>query len=238
MAKSSLGKRIFKSQAFMSFAFWFITVYLRVIERSVRWRREYDPEAQSLIEGEKAFIACFWHGRMVMMSSAWTAPPERMHLLISTHRDGQLISQPIRKLGYKQIEGSSGHGGVHAFREMARVLRQDHVVAITPDGPRGPRMRVKPGVLKIAQLTGKPIVPLSGAVKSCWMLKSWDRFLIPKPFTKGLLSAGKPITIAKDLNEAELEAIRLQLEEELQGLAAAADRAMGREAVPPGPVEQ
>ena len=238
MAKSSLGKKILKSPAFMNFVFSFIAVYLRVIERSVRWRRDYHPEAEELIEGNKAFIACFWHGRMVMMSSAWTAPPERMHLLISTHRDGQLISQPILKLGYKQIEGSSGHGGLQAIREMTRVLKQDHVVAITPDGPRGPRMRVKPGVLKIAQLTGAPIVPLAGAAKSCWMLKSWDRFLIPKPFTKGLLSAGKPIVIGRDLDEAALEAVRLELEEELLRLAAEADRAMGREVIAPGPVEQ
>ena len=237
MEKVNLPKRILNSDAGLRFINWFIANYLRVIERVVRWKRDFHPEADALINGEKSFIACFWHGRMVMMSSAWKSPPQRMHLLISTHRDGMMIAGVIVRRGYQKIEGSSGKGGVQAFREMARLLRNRQVVAITPDGPRGPRMRVKAGALKAAQLSGVPIVPIAGSAHSCWMLRSWDRFMIPKPWTRGALLAGRPIEVPRDLSAEAFEQKRLELENELLRLSRKADECVDRTPVAPDPIE-
>ncbi len=235
MPSSNLPKRILRSPAGLAFMNWFIACYLRVIEKTVSWTKDYDPEAERLIEGAQPFIAAFWHGRMVMMSSAWTADPRQMHLLISLHRDGLMIAGAIERLGFRVIEGSSGRSGMQAFRDMARVLRAQQTVSITPDGPRGPRMRLKPGALKAAQLSGVPIVPITGSARRCWTLGSWDKFMIPKPFTKGVLLAGKPVFVPKKLSGEELEALRLSLEEEMIRLSQEADRRVGREPVQPAP---
>ena len=237
MSGSNLPKRILKSDAGLAFTVWFIANYLRIIEHSVSWRRDYHPDARKLIEGDDAFIACFWHGRMVMMSSAWRSKPKRMNLLVSTHRDGRMISGATDRLGYKIIEAESRRGGLAAFREMARALQDKQVVAITPDGPRGPRMRVKAGALKIAQLSGAPIVPITGSVARRWTLKSWDSFMIPKPFTRGVLMAGEPVFIPKDLSDDALEERRLSLEKTLLELSEAADREVGQEPITPQPPE-
>ncbi len=237
MARQKLSKRIAKSRAALAFMTWFAALYIRILRRVVSWRRDYHPEAARLINGEGPFIACFWHGRMLMMSAAWPADPKRMHLLISLHRDGRLIADAVQRLGYSVVEGSSRRGGLQALREMARVLKEKDAVSITPDGPRGPRMRVKPGILKAAQFSGAPIVPIAGSTSSRWMLKTWDRFLIPKPFSKGVLMAGEPLHIGKDLDEKQLDALRLDLEQRLNALCDSADGQVGQSAIAPDPVE-
>jgi lysophospholipid acyltransferase (LPLAT)-like uncharacterized protein len=237
MARQKLSKRIAKSEATLAFMTWFASLYIRMLARLVSWKRDYHPEARALIEGQGPFIACFWHGRMLMMSAAWPNDPKDMHLLISLHRDGRLIADAVQKLGYAVVEGSSRRGGLQAFLEMARVLKEGKAVAITPDGPRGPRMRVKPGILKAAQFSGVPIVPIAGSASSRWMLKTWDRFLIPKPFSKGILLAGEPLRVGRELDEKALDTLRADLEQRLNALCDAADDLVGQTAIAPDPVE-
>ena len=122
MARQKLSKRIVKSRAALAFMTWFAALYIRMLRRSVSWKRDYHPAAEELIQRDGSFIACFWHGRMLMMSAAWPSNPKRMHLLISLHRDGRLIADAVVNLGYSVIEGSSGRRGLQAFREMARIL--------------------------------------------------------------------------------------------------------------------
>lgn len=237
MARQKLSKRILKSRAAISFMTGFAAFYIKCLRWSVSWRRDYHPEAERYIAGSDAFIACFWHGRMLMMSAAWPSKPETLHLLISQHRDGRMISEAVQRLGYSVIEGSSRRGGLQAFLEMARVLKEGKPVVVTPDGPRGPRMRVKPGALKAAQLSGAPIVPIAGSTSSRWELGTWDRFLVPKLFSRGVLVADAPVFIGRDLDDEALEAARIELERRLIALSDAADAMVGQEAIAPDPLE-
>src|SRR5690554_6596878 len=155
-----------------------IALYIRLVHATTRWQREMPPETRELIEAGKPFVVAFWHGRMLPMRGAWTGRPERLHVLISGHRDGRLISTALQRLGFPSVSGSSRRGGATALRAMGRELAQGACVGITPDGPKGPRMRVKPGAIKAAQLAGVPIVPVSASGRPALVLKSWDRFLL------------------------------------------------------------
>jgi hypothetical protein len=116
---------------------------------------------------------------------------------------------------------------------MQRVLEKGDVVGITPDGPRGPRMRAKSGPIKLAQLTGTPILPISGNTSRRKIFKSWDRFCLPLPFAKGIILVGSPILPPPDPDEATLEGARLVLEESLNQLTAEADRYFGQTVIEP-----
>jgi lysophospholipid acyltransferase (LPLAT)-like uncharacterized protein len=121
--------------------------------------------------------------------------------MISASRDGELISTIGRFFGYTAVRGSSSRGGKEATREMVDHLQAGKRCAITPDGPRGPRREMKPGAVNIARLTGCPVVPFGFAAERCWRLKSWDRFIIPKPFSRAVFVYGDPILVSKEGGE-------------------------------------
>lgn len=191
-----------------------------------------DPAAEMVAAG-KPFIACFWHGRMLMIRHGWRfeAP---MSILISHHRDGRFISRTLELLGIGTIAGSSSRGGDAAFRQMLRTLSDGAYVGVTPDGPRGPRMRAKAGVIRAAQLSGAPLVPVSFGVSRRRVLDSWDRFVLPLPFARGEVRLGDPISVPRDANDEEQEAKRRELEETLNALTEALDREFGHDPVAPG----
>ena len=116
---------------------------------------------------------------------------------------------------------------------MVRLLAEGNLIAITPDGPRGPRMRAKAGAIKLAQLSGAPLVPASGSVKRRVLLGTWDRFCLALPFSRGIILAGEPIDVPRDATEAELERLRRLLEDRLNALTAAADEHFGQPTVEP-----
>ena len=126
-------------------------------------------------------------------------------VLVSQSKDGEYISQVIHRLGMGTVRGSSSRGGVRALLQMAKLGRDGHSLAVTPDGPRGPRHVVQPGLLSIAARSGLPIVPLTSGARSAWRLGSWDRFEIPKPFTRLRVITGKPISIPSTASGELLE---------------------------------
>ncbi|WP_235830194.1 lysophospholipid acyltransferase family protein [Algihabitans albus] len=211
--------------------------YLKLVHRTTRWRQEVPEETQALLEAEGPFIAAFWHGRMIMMRAAWPGRPRDFHMLISEHADGQLIARGMQHLGFSTISGSSRRGGLTALREMGRRLRNGSAVGITPDGPKGPRMRAKAGAISAARRAGVPILPISGAASRTRLLGTWDRFCLVLPFGRGLLLWGTPISVPADADQAALEDARLQLEAQLNGLTAEADRRVGRPKVEPAAVQ-
>jgi lysophospholipid acyltransferase (LPLAT)-like uncharacterized protein len=156
-----------------------------------------------------------------------------MHVLISEHRDGQLISRALTSLGVATVVASSRDGGAAALRSMHRLLAGGESVGITPDGPRGPRMRAKPGAIKAAQLSGVPILPVSGAVGRRRILGTWDSFCLALPFSRGVIQWGEPIEVPRHADDAELERLRLRLEDHLNRLTAEADRRFGQAAIAP-----
>ena len=227
-------RRLLQSTMVSSFLSWLTAGYVRFIWHSGHWRIENDEIPRQLIETGKPFIACFWHGRMLMIPNAWRyrAP---MRILISQHRDGVFISQTLRHLGVGTIKGSSTRGGGGALITMIRALKQGGYVGITPDGPTGPRMRVAPGTITAAKLSGAALLPVSYGATRRKILATWDRFLLPMPFSKGVIRIGTPILISPDATATEVEAARNTLEAELIALTHAIDTDLGVTPVEPAP---
>lgn len=238
-----LDKRILKNAAVQDFLSRLAALYVRLVAVTTRWSVEDAPLRRMLAEGETG-IGCFWHGRLLMMPLAWkerrglgfrTLSPI-MHIMISHHRDGALISKTIGHLGVSTVTANNKKGGLAALRQLSRKLHRGEWVAITPDGPRGPRMRAKSGAVKLAQLSGKPLVPVSIGMSRRRILGSWDRFLLAWPFSRGYILIGQPIPVPRDADEAGLEAARKALEDSLNALTAEVDRRSGRAPVEPAPV--
>ncbi len=137
-------------------------------------------------------VLAFWHGQMVAVLGAH---PPGVGVLISEHRDGEIISQVIARFGHFSIRGSSSRGGSRALLEAVREVKNGHDVAFTPDGPRGPRHSYAPGALMLAQRTGAPIVSIGTYADRLWRLSSWDRFEIPKPFARVTVVYGAPLKL-------------------------------------------
>lgn len=156
-------------------------------------------------------------------------------MLISAHRDGELISNTVKHLGIDAAVGSSSRGGAGAFRNLIKNLKAGIWVGITPDGPRGPRMRATDGVVTLARLSGAPIVPLAYGISNGKVLGSWDRFLLALPFSSGVMIYGEPIHVGRDADTEGLDAVRLLLEERLNDLTRKADELSGRAPVMPAP---
>ena len=211
-----------------------LATYIRLVHITSRWEiRGGDVPARLWDEGSP-FILAYWHGRIMMMPYCWRrGVPFRM--LASNHPDGQLISRTVRHLGIDSIAGSTSRGGVGAMRAILKSLESGIYVGFTPDGPRGPRMRVKLGVIQTARLSGMPILPCAVAVKGRRILSSWDRFIVARPFTRGVFIWDEPITVARDASDETIEATRRLLEERLNAITAEADRMVGTTPVEPAP---
>ncbi|MEO5373675.1 MAG: lysophospholipid acyltransferase family protein [Alphaproteobacteria bacterium] len=208
------------------------SLYIRFVHLTSRWEVEGGEVPRDRWEKNQPFILALWHGRMLMMPYAWDlAKP--IHMLASHHRDGQLIGVVISHFGVGTIAGSTSKGGAEALRAMVRMLRGGGWIGITPDGPRGPRMRASAGVAMVAKLSGLPIIPAAYSTARGRTLGSWDRFLLALPFSRGVFVWGRPIEVPRDADAAALEGCRKALEDELNAITAAADRRMGRAPVEP-----
>ncbi|MSP49889.1 MAG: DUF374 domain-containing protein [Alphaproteobacteria bacterium] len=206
--------------------------YIRLVYATTRWTTVGRATPERFWAEGRPFIGCFWHGRILLMPYIWGVD-RPCALLISKHADGRLIAETVSHFGFDTIAGSSSSGGSDALRAIVRALKAGSSVGITPDGPRGPRMRTSAGVVQAARLAGAPLLPVSVATSRRKMLDSWDRFLVALPFGRGAVVWGRALEIAADADEAEIEAVRLALEDELNRVSAEADRLVGRTPVEP-----
>jgi lysophospholipid acyltransferase (LPLAT)-like uncharacterized protein len=176
--------------------------------------------------GEPA-IGAFWHGRLLMMPAGYRG--HRLTILISLHQDGELISRTAEYFGFRPIRGSTTRGGFSALREMLKVSQEGYDIAITPDGPRGPRYHVQDGIIELARRTGMAIVPLTFSASRKKVFRSWDRFLFPYPFSRGVFIWGEPVFVPRQMNDGEFELKRLLLERRLREITDRADRYFEKE---------
>ena len=230
----SIAKAIMRSHAGRSILCWSAAQYIRLVYRTSRWRVVGGETPVRFWGEDKPFIVAFWHGRLLMMPYCWRRS-RHITLLISQHRDGELISKTIGHFGFGAVRGSSRRGGAGALRSLVRALGQNDYVGITPDGPAGPRMRASDGIISVARLSGVPIIPATFGISHRKVLSSWDRFVFPFPFSRGVYLWGKPIHVARDADPAAQEAARKEVEDSLNILTHEADRLCGREIVPPDP---
>lgn len=171
-------------------------------------------------------VFALWHGRLLPCS--YLHRGEQLATLISQHRDGDYIAGVVEGWwGYKAVRGSSSRGGAAALREVVRVLKQGTAMAITADGPRGPLQRMKPGLIVAAQLAGVPIIPTTASADHAWRMKSWDRFLVPKPFSRVLLEYGEPVVVPRAASEQEVAALGDEVQRRLNEMTARLDAEMG-----------
>jgi len=163
-----------------------------ILKHTIRWEiigERYDPSG-------KPYLLGFWHARILMMAypyQNWNGV-----VMVSEHRDGEYIAQAGKYMGIASVRGSSTRGGMKAFLKMIRLAKQGHALGITPDGPKGPVEVVQLGTVQLARKSGLPLRAVCYASKRHWRAKSWDRFYIPKPFTRGVFVIGEPVYASED----------------------------------------
>jgi len=211
----------FKNELLVFLASWIgpILIYLLGMTLKIEWVGE--ENLHILRKEKKSVVYAFWHGRMLIFT--YSHRKQKIHVLISQHKDGEFIARIIRNLGFVSVRGSTTRGGPKALFEMCKKTASGFDVAITPDGPKGPGFQVHPGIVYIAQRTGMPMVPITNSAENRWNLSSWDRFLIPKPFSKTVIMPGEPIYVPVECTSEELEEKRKELEKQLLELTQKAD---------------
>jgi lysophospholipid acyltransferase (LPLAT)-like uncharacterized protein len=167
------------------------------------------------------YIYAFWHENILLPAYHYGRPDIRV--LISQHADGQLIAEICRHLRFRLVRGSTTRGGVEAVRRMLRVGRHSHL-AITPDGPRGPRRQVQMGLIYLAARTELPIVPIGIGFQRPWRLRSWDRFALPRPWSLSTCVTAEPIIVPANADKDKLEHYRRQVERTMRHVTALAEQ--------------
>lgn len=143
----------------------------------------------------KGAIFTFWHGQMLPLVAEHHRPTT---VLISDHKDGEIITQIVSGFGCRAVRGSSSKGAARALLQLSRTLNEGNDIAITPDGPRGPRHSFAPGAVVLSQRTGSPIVLLASYARRVWKLNTWDGFEIPKPFARVTVAYGEPFVVSAE----------------------------------------
>lgn len=236
---AGLWKRIQRSKPVVRFAADTIALYVRLVHATTRWEVRGAEHPTAYWSQNKPFILTFWHGRLLMIPPAWRRD-RTMHMLISQHRDGELIARAMDPFGIGTVRGSGAKagkkdkGGVAALRVIVRQLKQNEYAGFTPDGPRGPRMRANPGIIAGARLARVPIIPITYAVTRRRVINSWDRFILPWPFNRGIFIWGAPIDVHSDESET-LDQAALRVETVMNALCAEADMFCGHSPIEPAP---
>ena len=198
-------------------------VFLRTLSASLRLRWE-DPEDHLSAMGQSPVIFALWHNRLILSLPSYRKyflarhPHRRLVALISASKDGALLSRLMTHHGVESVRGSSSRRGGQALKELISLIRRGYDVAITPDGPRGPKYEVQDGVVMMAQLTGLPVVPMSAQIHSKKVLGSWDGFQVPLPFARCDIRMGKPVWVDRKGDDVVREAARRQIQERIMAL--------------------
>jgi lysophospholipid acyltransferase (LPLAT)-like uncharacterized protein len=197
-------KRLVRHRAVQAILARLLGQYLAFALATTRWRLEGEENLAALLGGQPHIVA-FWHERLPMMPMLWLLVrrmprfrPRQVHVLVSQHRDGRFIGAVIGRFRMKVVLGSSSRGGAAGLRGMLALLRDGDLVAVTPDGPRGPRRQPAPGVAQMAALSGAPVLPCSAQTSRGWVLRSWDRMVIPHPFGRGIVVCRPAIPVARE----------------------------------------
>ncbi len=209
-----------------------LAAHIALVKRTTRWKTVNEAAARGAWAGERPVIVAFWHNRLAMMPYCWpSARP--FHMLISSHPDGQLIARTVKHFGIETVAGSSTRGGSEALRGLVRLIKNGVSVGITPDGPRGPRMRASDGAVALARLSGAPIVPAAVSVSRRIVMNTWDKLIVALPFGDGAMVWGDPISVASGDDPA---IVRERLETELTRVSAEADHLVGHTPIQPAPL--
>ncbi len=202
---------------------WLGALVIRCWMRTVRYRFWF--AGQQIHPGDRGlrerFIYAFWHESMLFPAVARAR--RKLYVLISQHADGELIAQICRHLGFEVVRGSTTRGGVPALRGLLQQSRGGHL-AVTPDGPRGPRRRVQPGIIYLASRTGLPLVPAGIGFSKAWRARSWDEFAVPWPGSMATCVVAPVLRVPPNLDREGIEHYRCLLETRMNEATIAAEK--------------
>ena len=196
--------------------YWFI----RLLGPTLRVSVSYEDGAQKTLD-ERPLVASFWHECMI--PATYLFRHMGIRVMSSFSYDGEYMGRIIRRFGFVAVKGSSSRNPVRALLGLRRALEDGWTVAFTLDGPRGPRRKVKPGPAGLARSSGLAMTTFYAAVENAWVLRSWDRMMIPKPFSKVLVRVGKLIPVPTDTSDEELERYTAELQASLDRISAFAE---------------
>lgn len=168
---------------------------IRLLYLCIRMEFVGEEYPRAIWQRGEQLILSFWHDQLLLMVRGYRGPQAK--ILISSSKDGELIARTMRYFGQDAVRGSSSRGGRTAFKEMVKLGEEQVDLVFTPDGPRGPRHELKEGVVQLARMTGRPVVPMAFACSAGHRFRSWDRFLFPYPFCRGVYSFGEPVYFSK-----------------------------------------
>lgn len=208
----------------LSIAYGILNLYLL----TVRLHFEHEDELLDYLRHGGKGIAAIWHQRILLVVHYARRFSQFTPIaMISRSRDGDLIADLARRLNFVPIRGSSSHGGREALATMVKELSFHPIAVHALDGPRGLRGIIKAGIIRMSELSGAPIIPVYISVNHAWILKSWDRFLIPKPFSTVWVRWDKPIPVAGELTDIAFETLRLDFEKKMRSNQEKDDRKHG-----------
>jgi len=209
---------------------FFGKLILPLLVKSWRIETDFPTDWLTRAQGGERLILAFWHNRQIgFLRLVSVLRP--VSVLVSQHGDGEMITRIMERFGVGAVRGSSTRGGTAALRKMIAATRETNM-AITPDGPVGPRYEVKDGVVSLAALSGHPVFWVSWSSERVWIFKSWDRFMLPKPFARLRFQASGPITLENSMQAESLAAARIELQARMREQSANLDEAAGLEVDP------
>jgi lysophospholipid acyltransferase (LPLAT)-like uncharacterized protein len=194
---------------------------LALLSFTIRKKELYAERPKKVWDGGQYLIGAFWHQRLLMMP--FIPFRGRAGMLISQHLDGEFITRAVRPFGIDSVRGSTTRGSLSALRGMVRYYQNGGNLAITPDGPQGPRHKVQMGVIELAKQTGAPLFPVAYGASRKIVFNSWDRFILPLPFCRVVFLWGEPVFVPRDSDRRQMEERRQELEERLLRLTEEAD---------------
>lgn len=229
-------KRLAKNPLAAGAAAFLIGAYIRVVRRTSSRRVVGKEHLDEAIAAGKGVILAFWHGRMLLAPTVRNLIDGRFFMLISIHRDGEIIARAVKSFGVDFIRGSAANpkrpdidkGGASATARMIAALKEGGVIGITPDGPRGPGEKVQAGLIRLAQLSGAPILPVGFSSSRGRRLKTWDRFLFSAPFSRCAYVACPAISVSPENDPETVESARRTVENALKDVTRQADKLAGR----------
>ena len=199
--------------------YWFV----RLLACTIRFRWE-DRSGLFNSAERPPVIFCIWHNRLALALEVRRGYLQKRHrarplaAMVSASKDGGILARVLERFDTQPVRGSTSRRGPQALLELTNWSKRGHDLAITPDGPRGPRYQVQPGVIALAQLTGRAVVPVGYRLSSKWVLSSWDGFQIPVPFASCRMILDAPLHVPRDLSPEERENWRRRLEQRLTAI--------------------
>ena len=218
-----------------------IALYMYLVRITTKWEIIGQEYLTRFADTNEGVVAAYWHSRIMMAHSIWPTKAKPYNMMISLSPDGQFVARAAEILGRNVIRGSSSKkrdganqdkGALKAFRLMVSAAKNGEGSFITPDGPRGPRQRIQDGAIRMAKSAGVEIMPVAMSIKGSKYMNSWDRFVIPPLFSKGLIIYGEPVKIAGN-DEISLENAKIQLETRLNEITQKADIDLGGPLIEP-----